>query len=262
MPPRRSSRPGTAWTLLDSRVIAHGTPAVYFTFPGLAELGVAHAATTRHLPGARPFGDPKAPFGPEADVALGPAGLDLGRVAFARQVHGVDVARVTKPGHAGSADILVTKEPGLPLAISTADCVAITACDPAAALAVSHVGWRGTARGGAPATVAALIAAGGSPARMRVTLGPSIGPCCYEVDEPVVARFRDAYPGDWERWMRPGRPDHWMLDLWRANEEQMVAAGVAPGAIETARLCTACHPDLFYSYRRGDRGRLVTLASL
>src|SRR5262245_50498820 len=80
-------------------VIAHGAPIVYFTFPGLAALGVAHAATTRHLPGARPFGDPSAPFGPEAGRALAPAGLDLGRVAFARQVHGVEVARVTKPGH-------------------------------------------------------------------------------------------------------------------------------------------------------------------
>ena len=97
---------------------------------------------------------------------------------------------------------------------------------------------------------------------MRVSIGPSIGPCCYEVDEPVVARFRAAYPGDWGRWMRPGRPDHWMLDLWQANEDLLAGAGVSPGAIENARLCTACHPDLFYSYRRGDRGRLVTIAGL
>ena len=170
---------------------------------------------------------------------------------------------MTKAGHAGAVDVLVTTEPGLPLAISTADCVAITAYDPRArAVAVAHVGWRGTARGGATATVAALVAAGGRPARMQVAIGPSIGPCCYEVDEPVVARFREAYPRDWERWMRPGRPDHWMLDLWQANEDSLAGAGVLPESIENARLCTACHPDLFYSYRRGDRGRLVTLAGL
>src|SRR5262245_66289459 len=106
MPPRRSSRPGTAWTLLDSRVIAHGSPPVYFTFPGLAELGVAHATTTRHLPGARPFGDPSAPFGEEAGAALAPAGLDLARAAFARQVPGVPSARATAAGPAGGEEML------------------------------------------------------------------------------------------------------------------------------------------------------------
>jgi YfiH family protein len=248
---------------LDVGVTPHGDPVAYFTFPGLAGVGLAHATTTRHLPGARPFGDPVSPFGAEAAVALAPAGLHLGRAAFARQMHGVDAARVTAGGHAGAVDILVTSEPGLPLAISTADCLAITAYDRVApALAVAHVGWRGTASGGVPAMVAALAAAGGRAERMRVAIGPSIGPCCYEIDEPVVARFREAYPREWERWMRPGRPDHWMLDLWRANEDLLGAAGVPREAIENARLCTACHPGLFYSYRRGDHGRLVTVASL
>jgi YfiH family protein len=244
-------------------VIPHGAPTVYLTFRGLAAAGIPHAATTRHLPGARPFGDPVSPFGAEAAAALAPAGLDLGRVAFARQVHGVERALVARAGHAGAVDILVTRERGLPLAISTADCLAITACDvEAGALAVAHVGWRGTAGGGAAAAVAAVTAAGGRPPRLRVAIGPAIGPCCYEVDEPVVARFRAAYPREWERWMRPGRPGHWMLDLWQANEDGLEAAGVPPASIENARLCTACHPELFYSYRRGDRGRLVAIAAL
>jgi polyphenol oxidase len=53
-----------------------------------------------------------------------------------------------------------------------------------------------------------------------------------------------------------------MLDLWSANEALLVDAGVTPEAIENPRLCTACHPELLYSYRRGNRGRLVTLAAL
>jgi copper oxidase (laccase) domain-containing protein len=53
-----------------------------------------------------------------------------------------------------------------------------------------------------------------------------------------------------------------MLDLWSANEALLAEAGVVPEAIENPRLCTACHPDLLYSYRRGNRGRLVTLAAL
>jgi YfiH family protein len=245
-------------------VIAHGgEPALYLTFSRLGALGVRHATTTRHFPGARPFGDVRSPFTPEARAALLPAGLDLAEVAYARQVHGVDHARMTKGGLAGAVDILVTTERALPIAISTADCLAITVCDPdAPALAVAHVGWRGAVQGGAAATVAALVAAGARPERMRVTIGPSIGPCCYEVDEPVIAQFREAYPREWERWARPGRPDHWMLDLWATNEDLLVAAGLARAAIENPRLCTACQPELFYSYRKGHRGRLITVAAL
>jgi YfiH family protein len=245
-------------------VIAHGgAPPLYFTFPVLGALGVRHATTTRHFPGARPFGDVTSPFTPEARAALQPAGIDLADVAYARQVHGVDHARMTKGGLAGAVDILVTTERGLPLAISTADCLAITACDPdAPALGVAHVGWRGSVQGGAAATVAALVAAGSRTERIRVSIGPSIGPCCYEVDEPVIARFREAYPRDWERWARPGRSDHWMLDLWATNEDLLVAAGLSRAAIENPRLCTACQPELFYSYRKGHRGRLITVAAL
>jgi YfiH family protein len=170
---------------------------------------------------------------------------------------------VTRGGRAGSVDILATAERGIPLAISTADCLAIIACDLAApALAVAHVGWRGTVQGGAAAALKALAELGGRPERALAAIAPSIAACRYEVDEPVIARFREAYPRDWERWARPGRPGHFMLDLWRANEDALAAAGVPPGAIENARQCTACHPELFYSYRKGHRGRLVTVAAL
>ena len=245
------------------RTPGSGGPPLYLVFSSLAAAGLAHATTTRHFPGTRPFGDATSPFLPEAREALLPAGLDLAQVAYGRQVHGVAHARVTSGGLAGTVDILVTTARGLPLAISTADCLAVTVCDPdAPALAIAHVGWRGTVQGGATATVAALDAAGARVERMRVGIGPSIGPCCYEVDEPVLARFREAYPRDWDRWVRPGRPGHWMLDLWATNEDLLVAAGLARSAIENPRLCTACQPDLFFSYRKGHRGRLITVAAL
>jgi YfiH family protein len=247
-----------------SRLIAHGEPPVYFTFPGLARAGLAHATTTRHCPGlgARRRGD--APFGDETRAALAPAGLDLTRVAWARQVHGADVARVgAAAGFAGPGDVLVTRERGVSLAIVTADCLALTLWDAEhGVLAMAHAGWRGTARGAAQAAVAALRAAGGDPARVRAAISPSIGPCCYEIDAPVVDAFRSAYPTRWERWLRPGRPDHWMLDLWAAAEDLLESSGVPRSRIEHARLCTACNPGLLYSYRKGHRGRLVTLAAL
>ena len=113
-------------------------------------------------------------------------------------------------GFAGSADALVSTEPGVPLAIFTADCLAIVLYDAETrALAAAHVGWRGTVGGAAQATVAALVELGARPERLRVAIAPSIGPCCYEIDEPVVAALRGAYPSLWERWVTAVRPGHW-----------------------------------------------------
>ncbi len=156
------------WTA--SGVSAHGGRRCTSRFRAWRRLGSGMRRRRGTLPGTRPFGDLTSPFVPEAREALAPAGLDLAQVAFARQVHGVDAcARGAGRALAGAVDILVTTERGLPLAISTADCLAITVCDPdAPALAVAHVGWRGTVQGGAAATVAALDAAGARVERMRV----------------------------------------------------------------------------------------------
>ncbi|MBI4635802.1 MAG: polyphenol oxidase family protein [Candidatus Rokubacteria bacterium] len=242
----------------------HGEPPAYFTFAGLEALGLPHATTTRRCPGMAPFSAPAGPFTPEAGRTLAQAGLDLSRVAYARQVHGAEVARAAPGGGlAGQADILVTAERAVPLAIFTADCLAMTLWDAdARALALAHVGWRGTVRGATQAAVAALVGLGARPERVRVAIAPSIGPCCYEVDEPVTSGLASAYPRRWERWVVPARPGHVMLDLWTANEELLRGAGIDPANIENPRVCTACRGDLFYSYRKGHRGRLATLAAL
>ena len=115
------------------------------------------------------------------------------------------------------------------------------------------------------ATQAAVLAAerhGARPRRLAAAVSPSIGPCCYEVDDPVIAPLASAYPAQWEQWFAPARPGRLMLDLWRANETLLAEAGVDPARVENPRLCTACHPDLLYSYRRGVSGRLVTVAAL
>jgi YfiH family protein len=251
-------------------LVPHGAPPLYLTVPTLQRLGVPHAVTSRHCPGIAPFTEPitadrvRGPFGPAAAPVLAGAGLEPHRIAFARQVHGADLAEAPAGGgFAGRADVLATGAPGLPLAIFTADCLAIVLVDLAApALVLAHVGWRGTVQGAAQAAVRALAARGGRPARATAAIAPSIGPCCYEVDGPVIDALAEAYGGAAERWLRPARPGHQRLDLWAANEALLAEAGVDPLRILNPRLCTGCHPDLFYSYRRGDRGRLVTLAAL
>ena len=246
-------------------MIAHGDPPTHFTFESLTKAGVPHLTTTRHCPGVTPSRLATGPFDEGARDLLASAGIEWARLAWARQVHGKTVARVGENGgrFADGADILVTDARGVGLAIFAADCLALTLCDEeTGALAAAHAGWRGTVCDVPGATVAALRALGGRPERVRVTIAPSIGPCCYEVDEPVTRELRAAFPDLWERWVRPARPGHVMLDLWAANEDLLARAGVDRARIDNARACTACRRDVFYSYRKGDPGRLVTVVAL
>jgi hypothetical protein len=246
-------------------LIAHGDPPTHYTFASLEEIGLPHLTTTRHCPGVTPSDLATGPFDSGATAVLASAGLDYARLAWARQMHGNDVARVGERGgrFADGADVLVTDARGVGLAIFTADCLAITLCDEeAGALAVAHAGWRGTARDVPGVAVAALCELGARPERLRVTIAPSIGPCCYEVDEAVTRTLSAAFPDRWERWITPVHAGHVMLDLWKANQELLERAGVDPERIDDARMCTACHRDVLYSYRKGDRGRLVTVAAL
>jgi hypothetical protein len=179
-------------------------------------------------------------------------------------VHGAEVLRApTGGGWAGTGDVLATTERGAPLAIFTADCLALALWDSIArVLVAAHVGWRGTVRGATQAAVRAAVEAGARVDQLHAAIAPSIGPCCYEVDEPVLREFGTVFGRRARSWLRPAREGHAMLDLWTANEALLAEAGVDPAHVENPRLCTACHPDLLYSYRKGNRGRLVTVAAL
>jgi YfiH family protein len=246
------------------RPIVHGEPPVFVTSPLLGRAGLVHLFSTRHFPGIRPWRDPDGPFAPAAVTYLEQRGLAGGSVAFLRQVHGADVAVAGAGGLLGTADILMTERAALPLAIFTADCLPIVVFDPVGRrLAMAHAGWRGTVAGAARVTAEALVRAGGDPSAFIAAIGPSIGPCCYEVDAPVVEPLAAAFPESWRSWVTPAEPGRWMLDLWRANAEQLTEAGLGAERIDTLRLCTACRADLFYSYRRGrGQGRLVAIAAI
>jgi hypothetical protein len=240
----------------------HGEPPTLLTFDVLSAVGLPHATTTRHCPGIMPAGRATPPFWSDALPVLAEVGLDVSRVAYARQVHGGAVARAAGGGLVGDADVIVTTVPGQPLAVVTADCLPVVLYDPTAgALAVAHVGWRGTVGRTARAAVDALTALGAEPARTLALIGPSIGPCCYEVDGAVIDPLQAAI-GPVDAWVVPRAAGKWMLDLWAVNASELAAAGLRSANIANARLCTSCRTDLFYSYRRGMQGRLVTVASL
>jgi YfiH family protein len=251
-----------------------GAPPTHAALPALATLGVRHAFTTRHQGSFDAVSAPAGPFGCDRRwPSLVALALEPTAVRYARQVHGdacLDADRLDAGGLVGTGDALFTRQAGRPLAVFTADCVPLILVDPEApALGMAHAGWRGTVRGIAGRLVATLVEHAGARAeRLRAAIGPSIGPCCYEVDEPVIGPLRTAFPDLWERWVRddagrPTPPGHWWLDLWAANADQLVAAGVSRDGIMSPRLCTGCRRDLFFSYRKeGLAGRLATIAVL
>ena len=249
-----------------SPVRFHGDPPSHLTFPALERLGVLHASSTRHCPGVTPASEPVAPFERVGPEVLRKAGLDLSRMVYLNQVHGDDVRRVdgNTRGFAGDGDILLTATPKVPLSIFTADCLAVILVAPRRPLlSLAHVGWRGMVQGALEKAVAAMGEAGARPEALWAAISPSIGPCCYEVDQPVIDPLSRAFPDAWRRWVTPRGEGKWMLDLWQADHDQLVGAGVRPEQVLNPRLCTSCRLDLYFSYRReGSTGRLVTLAAL
>lgn len=200
---------------------------------------------------------------PEADggrMRLAAAlGISPESLVPTRQVHRDRIVRVPGPHYACSrgqhpADGLTTDTPGLFLLGYFADCVPILAYDPVhRAVGLAHAGWRGTLLSIAGRLVEEMAAAWGTrPEDLVVGLGPSIGPCCYEVGEEVIAGVRANLPEP-EALLRPGRPGHAYFDLWEANRRALVRAGVRLEQIETAGICTACHVERFFSYRREGR---------
>jgi len=213
--------------------------------------------------GHAPDGDP-APTAFLARRFAHALGLDGTPVHWATQVHGAASAipgraeRGSAP-NAGECDALATAEPGVAVVVQTADCVPVLLAGPAA-VGAAHAGWRGSAKGVVGSAVKALERLGAPAPTLSAWIGPAIGACCYEVDAPVIAAFTDAYGAEARTWMTPARDGHVMLDLVRANTDLLGEAGVT--RIERAGLCTGCRPDLLYSYRKGHRGRLVTVAAI
>src|SRR5512133_2842039 len=176
-------------------------------------------------------------------------GLRFARVC---QVHGARAVRADGPAApAVEADVVVTRTPGVAACVSVADCVPVLLADPeTGAVAAVHAGWRGTIAGAAAEGVRALAREAGAPAsRLLACVGPSIGPCCYEVSPDLAARFRAELGPET---VRDGRAPH--LDLWRANVAVLRAEGMAPERIEVLARCTSCERDQFFSHRR-DAGR-------
>lgn len=167
-----------------------------------------------------------------------------------RHVHGTGVWQVGEPlPEPAEFDGLVTNQVGPILTTFAADCVPILFADPVARVCGSaHAGWRGTVAGVAPRVIERMIELGARAADVRVALGPSIGPCCFEVGPEVVDAFRAAFGDVPGLVVRGPRKDH--VDLRVALTASLTAAGVARAHVDAAPPCTRCEAERFFSYRR------------
>ena len=252
------------------------------------EAAASHLFTTRRWPlGSAASADRTDAW---ADVATA-LDLDPARLARAHQVHGAAV-RVAGGQRAPAppcetpraplpdADIILSNDPTRGVAVQAADCVPLLVADRrTGAVAAAHAGWRGLAVRVPEVAIQRLAREFGSrPADLLAAIGPSIGPCCYEVGEDVRARYATAgFSGpQLGRWFMSGprpsdknlsmpsvaasrRRGHWFFDLWAATREQLESAGVPSDRIYVVELCTASHAGTLCSFRRdGSRaGRLA-----
>jgi hypothetical protein len=239
----------------------------YYTFPSLdAYPELVHGVTTRHggvsmghyasLNLSNGLGDDPAAVSENLSRSCAALSILREHLVSPNQRHTANVRRVVAADRGRiwpNYDTLITDEPGVPLLLRYADCTSVLIYDPAHhALALVHSGWRGTIQAAAIAAVEALASEFESnPADMIAAIGPSIGPCCYEVGDEVTDAVRAVFDRPEELLPRHNGNRH-HFDLWAANRRWLAKAGVRQ--IEVAELCTACRTDEFYSHR-AERGK-------
>ena len=208
-------------------------------------------------------------------ILLSALSLDIKDMVAAQQVHGKRVHYVTQADVGRGAvsnetalpdtDALITDQKGIVLTSYYADCVPLYILDPVRkAIGLAHAGWKGTVlKIGLDTIVAMQAQFGTNPKDCLVAIGPSIGACCYEVDERVIAEFKANFKND-ANLLSEELSGKAKLNLWEANREVFREAGVPEENITSAELCTSCHNDLFFSYRKeaGKTGRLASIMAL
>jgi len=196
-------------------------------------------------------------------------GIPLNQLTIARQIHSGNVKIISEElrgkGCAdrkeaiNATDAMVTDVADICLTILVADCVPMLFFDPSRrVIGVAHAGWQGTLRFIAFNTVRAMERVFGSlPKDIIVGIGPSVGPCCYEVGPEVISQVENILHSKKDYIVNESKDGKGYLDLWKANLEHLLHAGIQRRNVEMARTCTCHNPDLFFSYRhqRGNTGR-------
>lgn len=236
----------------------------FLTIPAMdKESRSLHAFTTRHGGlGARGNG---ARRHDDWTAMAHSFGIRIDRLATVNQVHGENIIRVDEMNvrevRTARADAMITRVPGIAIGVETADCVPVLLYDPVTqAVAAVHAGWRSTVKKIVQKTVNRMHEEFGTESsRLIAAIGPAIGPECYEVDEPVMGRVREAF-SFWREVSAPRGTDRWGLDLVKANKLELMQIGLDEKNIHATGMCTACGKDNFYSFRaEGKTGRMLSV---
>lgn len=171
------------------------------------------------------------------------------------QVHGTRLLKCSGSSGNRQADASITDRPGQVCVVLTADCLPLLICNrQGSRVAAVHAGWRGLANG----VIESALAGFDDPAdQLLVWLGPAIGPNAFEVGPEVRERFVRHDPAA-DSAFRPGRPGHWLADIYQLACLRLQQAGV--GFIGGGEYCTVADGKRFFSYRRdGVTGRMASL---
>ncbi|MBI5043021.1 MAG: peptidoglycan editing factor PgeF [Nitrospirae bacterium] len=203
------------------------------------------------------------------EIAAKILNLEKGQVATINQTHSDAVFIHNEECRASEADegfdAHITNNSGIAIGVVTADCVPILIVDKAKrVVAAVHAGWRGTAKRIVQKTVEKMSDYFGSKSEdLTAGIGPAIGQCCYEVDEKVIEPMKKEF--DYlNKFSIQKKENKWHIDLQLINREQLIETGVKQENINIVSLCTSCHSDLFYSYRKdgAGTGRMIAVVMI
>lgn len=257
----------------------------YITFPKLEKCGAVHHLFSTRLGGVSTGqyssmnlslsgGDKRESVLENYKRLCGCAGIDINHLVLSRQTHTNNVKEVTEKDCGTGifkdsfidVDGLITDRRGVALVTQYADCTPLLFCDPLKrVIATSHAGWRGTVKEIGRVTVEKMVNEYGcNPDDIIAAIGPAIGVCCYEVDDPVIDEFKKLPYLCLEKIVFPKGNGKYMLDLKEANRQILVNAGVSPDNIDVADLCTCCNHTELHSHRAtaGKRGNLAAVIEL
>ena len=257
--------------ILNTLRTEYGLP--YFEIPQIAEIGwIRHGFLTRRGGVSSPpyaslnlsesKGDREESVLKNKQRAAEVFDFDPKRLILLNQIHQDKILLIKEPLSALPPvleyDAMITDTPNAFLGILTADCLPIFVLDrKKKVIAAIHAGRQGTALHITSKVLKRMKEDFGcSSTDFIIALGPSIGACCYEIDEKV-------FMPEWEPFSTPRARGKWMLDLVRINVSQFGKEGIKREQIFRINLCTSCHSDLFFSYRKeGRTGRQLSFIGI
>ena len=259
---------------------------VFLTFPKIeAAGGAVHGFSTRiggvsegiysSMSFSQSIGDNPSAVRENFNRFAKSIGADPSGITLSDQTHTANVRVITKEDIGKGLhktrdytdiDGLVTNVPGAVLVTQYADCTPLAFYDPVKkVVATSHAGWRGTVAQIAKNTVDTMVNEFGcNPQDILCGIGPNIGACCYEVDDPVITEVNKLNYLNFAACYTKKENGKYMLDLKEVNRQILIHSGINPQNIDVADLCTCCLQGVFHSHRAtgGKRGTLALMIGI